>query len=131
MRHGELHSDRGSRLVKFVLWIFINFKDTFKTGEALFYIFLKLVFFTNDTLGETRIPKSERSSGQKMEEARKVVSVANDKSKKQKRGYSGSTKSAKNKKTVRFATLMDICHVKNAELEPKCQRPGCAPEVTL
>ena len=25
-----------------------NFKDTFKTGEALFYIFFKLVFFNND-----------------------------------------------------------------------------------
>ena len=25
-----------------------NFNDTFKTGEALFYIFFELVFFTND-----------------------------------------------------------------------------------
>ena len=47
-QHGELRSYRGSRLVKFVLWIFINFNDSFKTGEALFYIFFKVVFFTND-----------------------------------------------------------------------------------
>ena len=26
----------GSRLVKFFLWIFINFKDTFETGESFF-----------------------------------------------------------------------------------------------
>ena len=26
------------------------------------------------------------------------------------------------KKKVHFATLMDICHIKNAELEPKCQK---------
>ena len=26
-----------------------NFNDTFKTVEALFYIFFKLVFFTNDS----------------------------------------------------------------------------------
>ena len=31
LQYGELCSYRGSRLVKFVLWIFINFKDTFET----------------------------------------------------------------------------------------------------
>ena len=45
MYHGELRSDRGSRLVKFVLRIFINFKDTFETGESFLFIFF-LVFFT-------------------------------------------------------------------------------------
>ena len=33
-------------------------------------------------------------------------------------------------RTVHFASLMDICHLKNAELEPKyqkIQRPGCTP----
>ena len=39
----ELRSYCGSRLVKFVLWIFINFKDTFETGEFIFFI---LIFFT-------------------------------------------------------------------------------------
>ena len=31
--------------------------------------------------------------------------------------------------TVHFASLMDICHLKNAELEakPKVQRSGCSP----
>ena len=48
MQHEELRSCRGSRLVnEFVLqFSSLNFKDTFKTGEALFYIFFKLVFFT-------------------------------------------------------------------------------------
>ena len=34
------------RLVKFFLWIFINFKDTFETGESFFIIFFILTFFT-------------------------------------------------------------------------------------
>ena len=46
LQYGELRSDCGSRLVKFVLWIFINFKDTFETGESFFIIFFSLVFFT-------------------------------------------------------------------------------------
>ena len=44
MQHGELRSYCGSRLVKFVLWIFINFKDTFKTGESFLIIFFQFVF---------------------------------------------------------------------------------------
>ena len=39
MQHGKLRSYCGSWLVKFVLWIFINFKDTFETGESLLTIF--------------------------------------------------------------------------------------------
>ena len=46
LQHGELRSYRGSRLVKFVLWIFINFKDTFETRESFFINFLSLIFFT-------------------------------------------------------------------------------------
>ena len=47
MRHGELRSNRGSRLVTFVLWISIDFKDTVETGESLFFlIFFILTFFT-------------------------------------------------------------------------------------
>ena len=45
MQHGELRSYCGSRLVKFVLWIVIDFRDTFKTGES-FIIFFNLIFFT-------------------------------------------------------------------------------------
>ena len=46
----ELRSDRGSWFVNefFLRFSSFNFNDTFKTGEALFYIFFKLVFFTND-----------------------------------------------------------------------------------
>ena len=46
LQYGEHRSYCGSRLIKFVLWIFINFKDTFKTGESFFIIFLSLIFFT-------------------------------------------------------------------------------------
>ena len=49
VQYGKLRSDRGSRLVIefFLQFSFLKFNDTFKTGEASFYIFLKLVFFTN------------------------------------------------------------------------------------
>ena len=46
MQHGELRSHCGSRLVKFVLWIFINFKDTYESGESFLIIFFQLIFFT-------------------------------------------------------------------------------------
>ena len=39
-------SYRGSRLVKFVLWIFVNFTDIYETGESFFFIFFILTFFT-------------------------------------------------------------------------------------
>ena len=50
LRHGELRSYRGSRLVNelFLWFLSFNFNDTFKTREALFYIFFEL-FFTNDS----------------------------------------------------------------------------------
>ena len=35
-----------SRLVKFFLCIFINFTDTYETGESFFFIFFILTFFT-------------------------------------------------------------------------------------
>ena len=41
----ELRSYCGSRLVKFFLWIFINFKDTHETRES-FFTFFALTFFT-------------------------------------------------------------------------------------
>ena len=49
VQHGELRSDRGSRLVNefFIQFSSFNLHDTFKTGEQSSYIFLKLVFFTN------------------------------------------------------------------------------------
>ena len=52
MQYGELRSYRGSRLVKFFLWIFINIKDTYETGESFFILF-NFVFFT---MGLTMTP---------------------------------------------------------------------------
>ena len=46
LQYGELRSYCGSRLVKFVLWIFIDLKDTFETGESFLIILFSLVFFT-------------------------------------------------------------------------------------
>ena len=46
LQYGELRSYCGSRLVKFILWIFINFKDTYETGESFLIIFFILIFFT-------------------------------------------------------------------------------------
>ena len=52
MQHGEIRSYRGSRLVNklFLRFLSFNFNDTFKTGEALFHIFFKLVFFTDSNI---------------------------------------------------------------------------------
>ena len=52
MQYGELRSYCGSRLVKFVLWIFINFKDTFKTEESFLIIFFHLI--SSPTVGEVQ-----------------------------------------------------------------------------
>ena len=46
LQYGELRSYFGSRLVKFVLWIFINFKVHFQDRESLLNIFFNLVFVT-------------------------------------------------------------------------------------
>ena len=48
-----------------------------------------------------------------MEEARDNSSMGFGKSQEQEKGYSGSTKNK-----VHFATLMEICHLENVELEP-------------
>ena len=52
MQHGELRSYRGSRLVNEFVFRFSSFNliDTFKTGEASFYLFFKLVFVTDSNL---------------------------------------------------------------------------------
>ena len=56
LQYGELRSYRGSRFVKFVLWIFIILKDTFETGESFFFIFSSSP--SSPTVGE--IPVRER-----------------------------------------------------------------------
>ena len=55
-----------------------------------------------------------------MGEARKVASWAIDPGKEQKKEV--IQEAQKEHITVHVASLMDICHLKNAELEPKYQR---------
>ena len=55
-----------------------------------------------------------------MEEARDNSSLATVQTPKQEGGY--YLKHKKTKKKVHFASLMDICHLKNAELEPQFQQ---------
>ena len=46
LQYREFCSHRGPRLVQFFLWIIINLKDTFETGESFFIVFFILTFFT-------------------------------------------------------------------------------------
>ena len=57
--------------------------------------------------------------GQGIEKARHDPSMEFRKSQEQKAGFCGSTNF---KKKVHFASLMDTCHLKNAELGPKFQK---------
>ena len=52
-----------------------------------------------------------------MKKARDCSSVEVGESQKQEGGYKGGTE-----KKVHFASLMDICHLNNAELEPQFQK---------
>ena len=61
----------------------------------------------------------ESSCGQRLGKARKVASVANDESKEQKRGLFWKRTKSKEQSFFFFATLMDFCHLKKSELEPK------------
>ena len=49
----ELRSFCGSRFVKFFLGIFIDFKETFKTGESFFIVLFILIF--SPTVSEIQI----------------------------------------------------------------------------
>ena len=46
LQYGELRSYGGTRFVKFIFWIVIDFEDTFETGESFLIIFFSLNFFT-------------------------------------------------------------------------------------
>ena len=59
------------------------------------------------------------SSGESMGKARENTSLAVGASEEQKGGYSGHSKKSKK---IHVATLMDICHLKNSELEPQFQK---------
>ena len=65
-------------------------------------------------------PGCESSSRQGMEEAADNSSIATGESQEQEGSYSRSTE--RHKKKIHFATLMDICHLQNAELEAKLQK---------
>ena len=54
------------------------------------------------------------SSGQEMEEARNIPSVANKEE--------VILEAQRDKKKVHFAALMNICHIKSAESDPKLQK---------
>ena len=54
-----------------------------------------------------------------MEEARNNPSMVTGESQEQKGGY---LEAQRDKTKVHFATLMDMCHLKNAEFEPKFQK---------
>ena len=54
-----------------------------------------------------------------MKKAREDPCLATGESQEQEGGYSPSTKK---QKQVHFATLMDICHLEKAELEPQFQK---------
>ena len=57
LQYGEHRSYRGSRLVKFVLWIFINFGDIHETGESFFFIFFTSP--SSPTEGEIQVRERE------------------------------------------------------------------------
>ena len=65
-------------------------------------------------LRATTNPGCESPCGQRVEEARKIVSMADDQGEEQRGG-----RPQKERRSNHFATLMNICHLKNAELEPK------------
>ena len=72
MQHGELRSYRGSRLVKFVLWIFIDFKDTFKTDESFLTVFQFVSFLSRIQIRE-REDQTELTSFQYLCQVRLMI----------------------------------------------------------
>ena len=68
-----------------------------------------------------KIPDAKAAVDKEWKKLETVPAWQLDNVKSKKRGYSGSSERDKKKK-VHFATLMDICHLKNAELEPEFQK---------
>ena len=62
-------------------------------------------------------PGCEGSRGEGMEQSRRNISVAVEQCEEQKGGHPRGRRKTKGK--GHFVTLMDICHLKNFELEPK------------
>ena len=66
-----------------------------------------------------KIPDAKAAVGKECEKLETMSAWQLDKVKKQGRCHSGTTK---REERVHFATSMDICHLKNAESEPKRQK---------
>ena len=75
-----------------------------------------------------KIPDAEGTVDKDWETLQKWPAWQLNKIKSRSGGHSGSRKE---QRTDHFSMLMDICHLKNADLEPKCQkyikRQSCAP----
>ena len=79
-----------------------------------------------------KILDARSSRGQSMGEARKIAGLANDQ-RKLKSKTEVILEAQEVRGTVHFATLMDVCHLKNVELEPKKTKntkAGLCSEVT-
>ena len=75
-----------------------------------------------------QMPDAKAAVGKEWEKLRVNTGMAADKSQKQKKEVIDEAR--KEGKTVHCASSMDICHLKNSELEPKfqkLQRPSCTP----
>ena len=68
---------------------------------------------------EMKILDAKAAVDKGSEKLEKIVSMASDECKEQKRGHRKGTREGK---TVHFATLMGLCHLKNLELEQKFQK---------
>ena len=65
------------------------------------------------------IPDAKASADKVCEKARNVDSMASDESEEPKKFFGGAQKEGR---IVHFATLLDLCHLKNSDLEQKFQK---------
>ena len=106
MQHGEFRSYRGSRLVKFVLWIFVNFKDTYETGESFFFI---LIFFT-PTVCEIQVREREDATNSDISPV-PVSNLVDDGS-----GQLDKSKPTKSKNQIKKETTIERGNPLNSEI---------------
>ena len=66
-----------------------------------------------------KIPDAKAAVDKEWEKLEKIANMADDQSEEQKRCHQRGTEE---QRTVHFATLMDMCHLKNVELEHKFQK---------
>ena len=73
-----------------------------------------------------KVPDAKGSSGKRIGKIEKIPAWNLTKVKNKTEGIVGARKEGK---TVHFASLMDLCHLKNSELEPQfqTQTPSCTP----